>query len=215
MKLIQEAVKNDPTIEMITFLRDEMEMSPEHQLKLFQLKLGNAANSGIPPSSSMEARFYPSWNQGSAHHETGFYSTMQISLGAQQTTQARMSEGCYGNPCLCGNGILFALLSKANNCFLHVMIGMSFAFSTHLQGHLTSNPAFDEASWSAVKALVNESIANLTDNLNEVIESRLGAFATRFSAQNSSTMTNAVKSGMFGLVHLQEKGQSAAVRSRS
>ena len=46
-----------------------------------------------------------------------------------------------------------------------------------------SNPALDEASRSAVKALVNESIANLTDNLTEVIESRLGAFATKFSAQ--------------------------------
>ena len=34
MKLIQEAVKNDPTKEMISFLRDEMEKSGEHELKL-------------------------------------------------------------------------------------------------------------------------------------------------------------------------------------
>lgn len=60
MKFIQEAVRNDPTKEMISFLRDEMEKSREHELKLFQLMLGNRANSGMPPSSSMEAGFYPS-----------------------------------------------------------------------------------------------------------------------------------------------------------
>jgi len=35
MKLIQEAVKNDPTKEMISFLADEMEKSREHEIKLF------------------------------------------------------------------------------------------------------------------------------------------------------------------------------------
>ena len=124
---------------MTPFLRDEMEMSSEHQLKLFQLELGNTANSRIPPSSSMEAGLYPSWNQGSAHHVTGFYSTMQSSLGAQQTTHARMPEGSYRNPFLCGNGILFALLSKANNniiafCTLRLEChSLSFALSSYLQ----------------------------------------------------------------------------------
>ena len=93
-----------PQQEMISFLRDEMEKSRKHELKLFQLMLGTRANSGMPPSSSMEAGFYPSWNQGSAYHETGFYPPMQSSLGAQQTTQERMSEGSYGNPFLYGNG---------------------------------------------------------------------------------------------------------------
>ena len=59
MKLIQEAVKNYPTKEMISFLRDEMEKSREHELKLIQLTLGKRANSGMPPSSSMAAGFYP------------------------------------------------------------------------------------------------------------------------------------------------------------
>lgn len=47
---------------------------------------------------------------------------------SQQTTKARMSEGSCGNPFLCGNdnGKLFALRSKANNCFLDVNIGVSF-----------------------------------------------------------------------------------------
>ena len=43
---------------MTPFLRDEMEMSSEHQLKLFQLELGNTAN------SRMEAV----WKQGFTHH---------------------------------------------------------------------------------------------------------------------------------------------------
>ena len=73
----REAVKNDPTKEMISFLRDEVEKSREHELKLFQLMLSDRANSGMPPSS-MEAWIYPSWNQGSAHCETGFYPSMKI-----------------------------------------------------------------------------------------------------------------------------------------
>ena len=74
---------------MISFLRDEMEKSREHELKLFQLTLGNRANSGMLPSSSMD---------------TGFYTSMPSSLGAQQITKERMSEGSYGNPFLYGNG---------------------------------------------------------------------------------------------------------------
>ena len=79
-----------------------MKKPREHELKLFQLMLGNRENSGTPPSS-MEAGFYPSWNQGSAYYETEFYPSMQNSLGAQQTTQERMSEGSYRNPFLYGN----------------------------------------------------------------------------------------------------------------
>ncbi|XP_068751036.1 uncharacterized protein [Montipora capricornis] len=69
-----------------------------------------------------------------------------------------------------------------------------------------SKPALAEASRSAVKALVDESIANLSDNLTEVIESRLGAFATKFSAQNSSTVTNAVKKARFDRYICKRKG---------
>ena len=69
-----------------------------------------------------------------------------------------------------------------------------------------SNPALDEASRSAMKALVNESIANLTDNLTDVFERRLGAFATKFSAQNSSTVTNAVKKARLDRYICKRKG---------
>ncbi|RMX37903.1 hypothetical protein pdam_00007048, partial [Pocillopora damicornis] len=40
----------------------------------------------------------------SGYHDTGFYPSMPSSLGAQQTTKERMSEGSYGNPLLYGNG---------------------------------------------------------------------------------------------------------------
>ena len=82
-----------PQKKKISFLRDEMEKSREHELKLFQLMLGNRANSGMPPSS-MEAGIYPPWNQGSAHCETGFYPSMQNSVRAQQTTHSMGTLSC-------------------------------------------------------------------------------------------------------------------------
>lgn len=71
IKLISEAVRNDPTKEMISFPKDEMEKSREHELKLFQLMLSHRANSGlpqasgmVPPSPDIETAFYHPWNQG-------------------------------------------------------------------------------------------------------------------------------------------------------
>ena len=109
LKAVQEAVRNDPTKEMISFLRDEMEKSCEHDFKLFQLLLGNRGNSGLPPSS-MEPGFYLSWNQGLTYPETGFYPAMQGSFRAQKTTQERMTEGSYNNLFRYGNGKYQTLL---------------------------------------------------------------------------------------------------------
>ena len=44
-----------------------------------------------------------------------------------------------------------------------------------------------------IKASVAESIGTLTDGITQVIEDRLGGFATRFSEENSSTVEQAVK----------------------
>ena len=99
---------------MISFLRDEMEKSREHELKLFQLKLSNRANSGMPPSSSMDTRFYPS---------------MPSSLGAQQTTKERMSEGSYGNPFLYGYGKYQTLLCRTESIFIYILQPQSFQHS--------------------------------------------------------------------------------------
>lgn len=111
LKVVQEALRNDPTKEMISFLRDEMEKSCEHELKLFQLLLDNRGNSGLPPSS-MEPGFYPSWNQGLTYPETGFYPAMQGSFRAQQTTQERMTEGSYDNPFL-------TVMENTGHCKVH------------------------------------------------------------------------------------------------
>ena len=56
-----------------------------------------------------------------------------------------------------------------------------------------SAASLDEVSKKAVEVFVNDSIAGLTDNLTQVIENRLGAFAKRFSEENSSAVTSAVK----------------------
>jgi len=42
--LLKEAVQNDPTKELISFMKDEMEKSRDHELKLFQLLLTHRAN---------------------------------------------------------------------------------------------------------------------------------------------------------------------------
>ena len=57
MKLVKGAVENDPTKEMINFMKKEMEISCEHELKLFQLIFSyRASNSysyqAMPPAAS-------------------------------------------------------------------------------------------------------------------------------------------------------------------
>ena len=46
MNLVKASIENEPTKELITFMREEMEKSREHELKLFQLMLSQRANSG-------------------------------------------------------------------------------------------------------------------------------------------------------------------------
>ena len=100
---------------MISFLRDEMEKSREHELKLFQLKLSNRANSGMPPSSSMD---------------TGFYPSMPSSLGAQQTTKERMSEGSYGNPS-------FMVMGNTKHCYVELKV-YSYIYFNHSPSNIAS-----------------------------------------------------------------------------
>ena len=51
----------------------------------------------------------------------------------------------------------------------------------------------DSATASAIKSTVADSIGSLTENLTQVIESRLNNFAKRFSEENSSSVEQAVK----------------------
>ena len=72
----------------------------------------------------------------------------------------------------------------------------------------SSRSVLDETSQCAMKTLVNDSIASLTDNLTDVIETRLDAFARKFSAEleSSSTLTNAVKKARLDRYTCKRKG---------
>ena len=51
----------------------------------------------------------------------------------------------------------------------------------------------DPSVGAAIQSAVSESMGSLTDNLTQVIESRLSDFAKRFSEENSSSVEQAVK----------------------
>ena len=60
--------------------------------------------------------------------------------------------------------------------------------------HSPPNPeVVDPSIGAAIQAAVTRSIGSLTDNLTQVIDSRLTDFAKRFSEQNSSSVEQAVK----------------------
>lgn len=44
MNIVKKAIKNDPTKEMVNFMREEMEKLHQHELKLFQLMLAQRPN---------------------------------------------------------------------------------------------------------------------------------------------------------------------------
>ena len=56
LTLVKEAIQNDPTKELISFMKEEMEKSRQHELQLFQLFLGqrNEASFHSTPYSSHE-----------------------------------------------------------------------------------------------------------------------------------------------------------------
>ena len=56
LTLVKEAIQNDPTKELISFMKEEMEKSRQHELKLFQLFLGqrNEGSFHNTPYSSHE-----------------------------------------------------------------------------------------------------------------------------------------------------------------
>ena len=47
LTLVREAVQNDPTKELISFMKEEMEKSREHELTLFQLLLSHRPNASL------------------------------------------------------------------------------------------------------------------------------------------------------------------------
>ncbi|XP_068694637.1 uncharacterized protein [Montipora foliosa] len=93
MKVVEDVVNNDPTRDLINFMREEMEKSRQHEMKLFELMLNYRASGsyghcfdGVPPSSSM------------AYGTTGFYPTWQSGGGQSHVNQAFLPESSSGSP---------------------------------------------------------------------------------------------------------------------
>ena len=73
-----------------------------------------------------------------------------------------------------------------------VLFNMSDAEDSNVRSR--PNPeVVDSSIGAAIQAAVTRSIGSLTDNLTQVIESRLTDFAKRFSEENSSSVEQAVK----------------------
>lgn len=60
LKVVEDVVSNDPTKDPMNLMREEMETSRQHQMKLFQLMLNHRASgsydhcfNGVPPPPSM------------------------------------------------------------------------------------------------------------------------------------------------------------------
>ena len=90
MKLVKEAVDNDPTKEMITFMKEEMEKSRQHELKLFQLMFSHRANDSyqaMPSSASTSMPF-----GGTC---TGYNPTWNGGFAPGPSNQLRMPDGSY------------------------------------------------------------------------------------------------------------------------
>jgi len=93
MEIVKEAVRNDPTKDLIAFMREEMEKSREHEMKLFHLMFSHRANAGYDHSLQGMTS-----SHNMAYGETGFYPTWNGGLGPNQMNQSRMPEGSYGSP---------------------------------------------------------------------------------------------------------------------
>ena len=65
--MVKEAVRNDPTKDLIAFMREEMEKFREHEMKLFHLMFSNRANTGYGHSLQGMAS-----SHNMAYGETGF-----------------------------------------------------------------------------------------------------------------------------------------------
>ena len=77
-------------------------------------------------------------------------------------------------------------------CYNTVLFNMSDAENSSVRSR--PNPEVVDPSIGAdIQAAVTRSIGSLTDNLTQVIESRLTDFAKRFSEENSSSVEQAVK----------------------
>lgn len=91
MNLVRSTIENDPTKELISFMREEMEKSRENEFKLLQLMLSQRPNGNYNSFQTMQSSggipfgdtvYYPNWNGGFA---------------PGPASQLRMPDASYGN----------------------------------------------------------------------------------------------------------------------
>ena len=90
MNLVKASIENDPTKELIAFMREEMEKSREHELKLFQLMLSQRANGSCDSHQTMPS------SGGIPFEETGHYPTWNGGFGTGPSNQLIMPDGSFG-----------------------------------------------------------------------------------------------------------------------
>lgn len=107
LTLVKEAVQNDPTKELISFMKEEMEKSRQHELKLFQLLLNQRSEASFHsiPYSSNEHRYnanfspYPSWHSGAQAIPSHPGSSMpEWSPGAPYQDAMGLDQSCVATP---------------------------------------------------------------------------------------------------------------------
>ena len=82
--------ENDPTKQLISFKREEMEKFREHELKSFQLMLSQRENNRYDTNQATPS----SWRI--PFGETGHYPNWNRGFGTGPPCQLRMPDGSYG-----------------------------------------------------------------------------------------------------------------------
>ena len=102
LNLVREAVSNDPTRDLLNFMREEMDKSSQHELQLFQMLQSRRTNSGSD-LYHQQATTYPAYPPTQPYTQNNsvapvYYPAWQGGLGQSQTTQSLLPGGSYGVP---------------------------------------------------------------------------------------------------------------------
>lgn len=93
LEIVKEVVKNDPTKDLINFMREEMDKAREHELKLFQL-----LHSSRPNGSNGLSIYDQQGNSGLSiydqHGNSGMYQR-QSGINGSQTPGSGMYQSMY------------------------------------------------------------------------------------------------------------------------
>ena len=101
MNVVKESFKNDPTNDLIAFMREEMEKSREHELKLVGLKQSFRQNNApiqvpqqmassipYPGGSSVPTTSYPIWNIAiGGHNQPAAYQNSEVACTSIRQSQ--------------------------------------------------------------------------------------------------------------------------------